>query len=105
LNHVYLQDEAQVRDDILGNVTKYNILSGYGQFYDDENQKTIPFNLGTEAISQDKVVLATSLSEGSKGNGGKILLTAKIINDRTGKVKRYIIEHARTADNPRLQVI
>ncbi|SHK36442.1 hypothetical protein SAMN04488028_104306 [Reichenbachiella agariperforans] len=105
LNHVYLQDEPQIQDNISGNVTKYNILSGYGRFYDDVNQKTIPFNLGSDIISQDKEVLTTSLSDASKGDGGKILLRAKVINDRTGHVKRYIIENARKNNDSGLQAI
>jgi hypothetical protein len=106
LNHVYLEDEAATLENISGNVTKYNILSGYGRFYDDISAKTIPFHLDNNILPQHKNVLASSLSDASSHvNGGKILLTAKVVNDRTGNVKRYIIENARKDDRAELQAV
>ncbi len=95
LNHVYSTSDAGIQENILGNVTKYNIISGYGRFYDDNLGKTIPFHLSNNMTVQEKGVLTRSLHFAGQRGQGKILISANVIHDRLGGVKRYIIESAK----------
>ena len=95
LNYVYSSQENALTTNILGNITKYNIISGYGRFYDNNLNRTIPFHLDNRMTTQQKGILTRSLHFAGQRGLGKILIDAKVIKDRTGSVKRYIIENAR----------
>ncbi|GET23371.1 hypothetical protein [Prolixibacter denitrificans] len=91
LNYVYSKNEVGIQENISGNVTKYNILSGYGRFYDDEEGRTIPFNLSNDLSVRMKELLTWSLHNTVRDNNGKILLDAEVISDNLDNIKRYII--------------
>lgn len=95
LNHVYLSPESALQTNILGNVTKYNIISGYGRFYDNSLKRTIPFHLDKKMTTHQKGILTKSLHFAGQQGLGKILLDARVIKNKIGSVKRYIIENAR----------
>ena len=86
--------DAGIREDIVGNVTKYNIISGYGRLYVDELEKTLPFNIDRSLISiVEEGIIKGSLFKSSNEdyNAGKILVTARIINDKQNQVRRYTV--------------
>lgn len=95
-NYVTSINEGGVRLDIRGNVTKYNILSGYGRFYDEIEDKTIPFHLSKEMTTAKKGVLTRSLHFAGQQAEGKILIDAQVILTKLNQVKRYIIIDAKT---------
>lgn len=92
LKSVSLQTDVQVTENIKGNVTRYNILSGYGRFYDDNLQRTVSFKVEDDVSSAQKQMLTWSLHYAQEKEGeGKILIDAKRIITAKGIVKRYIV--------------
>lgn len=100
LDYVMSQNDPLPIKDINGNVTKYNILSGYGRFYDDNSNKTIAFHISPQLTTKQKEILTWSLHHSTADNQlGKIIVDALVIKDRLGNIKRYIIENARQIGN------
>jgi hypothetical protein len=100
LDYVMTQNDPLPVENINGNVTKYNILSGYGRFYDDNTQRTIPFHISQHLTTQQKEILTWSLHHSTADNQlGKIIIDALVIKDRLNNIKRYIIENATKIDN------
>lgn len=98
LQNVSLQTEPQVTENIKGNVTRYNILSGYGRFYDDSLGKTVSFKVEDDVSSTQKQLLTWSLHFAQETEGaGKILIDAKRILTARGIVKRYIVSNIQQA--------
>lgn len=95
-NYVSTVNEGEIRLNLRGNVTKYNIVSGYGRFFDENEGKTIPFHLSREMTTAKKGLLTASLHNAGQRAEGTILIDAKVILTRTNQVKRYIIIDART---------
>lgn len=94
--------DAGIRDDISGNVTKYNIITGYGRLYVDELEKTIPFNIDKSSMSViDEGIIKGSLFKASNEdyNAGKIIVTARVINDKQDQVRRYTILGAKNIED------
>ncbi len=90
--------EKGITDNILVNITKYNINTGYGRLYVDDLKMTIPFNIDKSKLSiLEEDILKWSLFKSSKinYNAGKVLISANIINSKQNKVKRYIIVGAK----------
>lgn len=94
-NYVFTNSEAEIRLNIRGNVTKYNIVSGYGRFFDEAENRTIPFNLSNEMTTAKKGLLTASLHHAGQSAQGTILIDAKAVLTRTNRVKRYLITDAR----------
>jgi len=100
LDYVISQNDPVLAQNINGNVTKYNILSGFGRFYDDNSQRTIAFHISADLTTQEKEILTWSLHHSTVDNtNGKIIIDSQVIKDRLGNIKRYIIENARRIDN------
>lgn len=98
LQSVSLQTESQVTENIQGNVTRYNILSGYGRFYDDSLGKTVSFKVEDDVSSMQKQLLTWSMHFAQETEGsGKILIDANRILTAKGIVKRYIVSNIQQA--------
>jgi hypothetical protein len=92
LEKVSLSVDDEVTKGILGNVTRYNILSGYGRLYIDELERTVSFNAGDTVSSAKKQLLTWSLHHAQDQEGaGKLLFDAKSIKTSRGIIKRYLI--------------
>ena len=91
LAYVSTRSETEIAEDIIGNVTRYNILSGFGRFFADDEDRTISFDLDEDVSAAEKELLTWSLHQRSQGRDGKILLDAyRIINAR-GELNRFKI--------------
>lgn len=92
LKSVSLRTEPEVTENIKGNITRYNILSGYGRFYDDDLERTVSFKVEEDVSSTQKQLLTWSMhyAQESEG-GGKIWIDAKRILTARGVVKRYVV--------------
>jgi hypothetical protein len=76
-----------------GNVTKYNILTGYGRAYIDSLRRTVPFNIDRFAENQIAHRAATaSMDERARipGGGKRRFVGHKVIN-ATQTVKRIVV--------------
>ena len=92
LSAVSLQTESQVLKNIKGNVTKYNFISGYGRFYDDQLECTISFKLEESVTSSQKQFITWSLHHAQNQEGtGKIIIEAKRVLTSKGVIKRYLV--------------
>lgn len=99
LAYVSTRSETEIAEDIVGNVTRYNILSGFGRFYADDEDRTISFDLGEDISASEKELLTWSLHQRSQGNDGKILIDANRIINARGELNRYkVLAVRRLAD-------
>lgn len=99
LDYVMSEGEPEEVENIIGNVTKYNILSGIGRFYDDRLGKTISFHSSSELDEEGKNTLSWSLHHSNQTRTGKISITADAIKSNSGHLKRYIIRNAERQNN------
>ncbi|MBY8609598.1 hypothetical protein K7N18_32780 [Burkholderia arboris] len=91
--YVSASDEDEKIRHWNGNVTKYNILTGYGRAYIDEIRKTIPFNIVEFEGNQRAHRAATaSMNEraGEEADGKRIFVGKKVVNS-AGRIKRLLI--------------
>ncbi|WP_336828366.1 hypothetical protein [Sphingobacterium multivorum] len=83
-------EESEIVEDIIGNVTKYNHLTKYGRFYDDELESTVAFELKDKTDQELENIITTSLKESSINYKlGKIIMKGIVKQDRNGVIKRY----------------
>ncbi|WP_305907971.1 hypothetical protein Q9L42_012960 [Methylomarinum sp. Ch1-1] len=98
LEKVSLRVEDATTHNIRGNVTRYNILSGYGRFYDDELDRTVSFKIGDDVSSAQKQLLTWSMHYAQEAQGeGKLLIDAKRVLTSKGVTKRYLISNIKQA--------
>ena len=74
---------------IVGNVTRYNTLTGWGRFYDREEERPISFFVDTDLSDYQRSLVTWSLHEANIGNRGTLYLGADAIVSPTDKIKRY----------------
>ena len=87
--YVSILDEVAPENGIIGNITKYNILSGYGRIFVDELNRTMPFDLAPTVSADEKELLTKSSHDRNRGLDGKISLRASKILTGRGELKRY----------------
>lgn len=87
--YVSIRDEGEAEEGIIGNVTKYNILSGYGRVFVDDLNRTVPFDLDTDVSPGEKEFLTKSSHDRNRGLDGKISLNASRILTGRGELKRF----------------
>jgi hypothetical protein len=98
LEKVSLRVEDHITKEIKGNVTRYNILSGYGRYYVDELDRTVSFKIGKDVSSTQKEWLTWSMHHAQREQGeGKLLIDAKKVLTSKGVVKRYLVSSIRQA--------
>lgn len=98
LNSVSLKMESEITKEIKGNVTRYNILSGYGRFYDDELDRTVSFKIEDNMQQDQRQLLTWSLHFAQENEGeGKLLFDAKRLNTAKGIIKRYHVTNVKQA--------
>ncbi len=95
LQSVSLTTETDITEDIVVNVTRYNILSGYGRLYDDAEEKTFSFKITDDITIDQRELLTWSMHEAQTGNKGKLSIDAHSVLTANGKVKRYIVKEVR----------
>lgn len=90
----YISQVLQDDQDVLvsGNITRYNILSGYGRLYDDSVEQTVAFEVVPTLSRPKRILLTESLDESQRQRGGKLLLTAAPIRDGRGELVKYIVK-------------
>ncbi|WP_141217667.1 hypothetical protein [Bordetella genomosp. 4] len=76
-----------------GNVTKYNILTGYGRMFLDSVRRTVPFNVIDFPANQRAHQAATaSMNERAQGAGeGKRVFVGHKVSNAVGRIKRILI--------------
>lgn len=92
LKSVSIQTEPNVITNITGNVTRYNILSGIGRFYDDELQRTVSFKMLEDSGSSQRRRITWSLHNAQDEGEGKIRLEVKRVVSAKGVIRRYLVQ-------------
>jgi len=99
-DYVSTRDKDEELSHWNGNVTKYNILTGYGRAYIDSLRRTVPFNIDRFAENQIAHQAATaSMHERARtpGSGKRRFVGHKVIN-ATQKVKRIVVTEINQQD-------
>lgn len=95
LLYVTPEVDDEITENVIGNVTKYNMLSGIGRLYDDGEERTISFDLATSVTAWEKQLLTESMHERNSGNHGKIAVDVKRVFSARGILKRYTLHAVR----------
>lgn len=97
LAYVSASPTSDIVLDVLGNITKYNVITGYGRYYDDQQERTMPFCLDTRIAAAEKSLLTWSMHQRNIRNQGKLLMDVRYVMTSQGAPKRAILCHARRA--------
>lgn len=91
LNWVKTQKEDNIPIKRVGNVTRFNIISKNGRFYDTDEKRTIPFIPDGTLSHKATTLLSRSLDDANNQLSG--LLEFKVIPVRSASdvIKRYIL--------------
>lgn len=94
---VNTRDEAQVFEDVRGNVTRYNSLSRNARVFVDEFNRVVPmrpdgdFNIGSLPL------LTWSLHGSNVGTRNKLDMRVRRVSSASGKVKRLLLSGCQRA--------
>ncbi|MBY7704251.1 hypothetical protein JIY74_28830 [Vibrio harveyi] len=93
LKSVSIKTDDTLISGIVGNATKYNILSGIGRFYEDDKGHTVSFKIPDGASSSLRRKITWSMHYAQDGqDGGKIELHARRVTSAKGVLKRYLVD-------------
>lgn len=90
----YLHEDVitDLEDGVVGNVTKYNTLSGYGRVFLDRYNRTYSFKIEDYLGVAERHLLTWSLDDSYRvRGGGKLNLTIRSVETMDGNVKRVIV--------------
>lgn len=76
---------------IKGNVTRYNILSGFGRLYDDALDRTVSFKVLDDVPTTQKQLLTWSMHYAQAEQGGKVYFDVQRVVSAKGNIKRYLV--------------
>lgn len=77
---------------IVGNVTKYNNVTGWGRFFDRIEGRTISFNISLKSPEPQRELITWSQHENNRGKEGLLYLSADAVVTPAGVIKRYIVK-------------
>lgn len=77
---------------IIGNVTKYNNLTGWGRFFGRIEGRTISFNISLKGPEQQRELITWSQHENNLGNEGLLYFKADAVITPNDAIKRYIVK-------------
>jgi hypothetical protein len=84
--------------EIVGNVTKYNNLTGWGRFFDRMEGKTVSFNICLNSPERERALVTWSQHENNMGREGLLYLSADAVVTPNDTIKRYIVK--KVSDQP-----
>lgn len=77
---------------IIGNVTKYNALTGWGRFFDQAERRTVSFNIDLKSSERQRSLITWSLHENNMKREGTLYLKAEAVVTPSGQIKRYNVK-------------
>ena len=92
LDYVTTRVEESGKIEIIGNVTRYNVLSDFGRLYSDSEGRTISFKLAHPNDKGMKQQVIQSMQDRVSEKPGKLMFTASKVVSAQGLVKRYIVQ-------------
>lgn len=89
----YVNVRAESEDDeyVVGNVTKFNILTNYGRVFDDKLRRVVSFKAIEDPSHRLRSMITKSMHERVNGRKGKLHFLVRRIENAMGTVKRYVV--------------
>jgi hypothetical protein len=97
LKSVSILTEPNIIKGVIGNITRYNILSVFGRFFDDALDRTVSFKLQNSVNANQKQLLTWSMHHAQNGDGGKLKFEVQRVMSAKGVIKRYLISNVEQA--------
>lgn len=95
LDYVTILEETDKTEYLLGNVTRYNVLSDFGRLFSDEENRVISFELREgKKNTRVKNLFIKSMKYKIEGEEGKLYFKVSKIKSSAGFVKRYVVYDA-----------
>ena len=91
LEYISLREEKTKKFTLIGNVTRYNVLSDFGRLYADEQNRVISFKLANPNDAEFRRMVVQSMQDHVRGESGKLYFTVTEVISSQGEVKRYIV--------------
>jgi hypothetical protein len=82
---------VHLTEPLIGNVTRYNTLSGWGNLYDRTQKRVISFVLDANVSERERSLITWSLQERNIGREGTLRFQASAFTTPGGHIKRYDI--------------
>lgn len=83
--------ESGVEHDIVGNVTRFNVLSGWGRLFDRSEDRTVSFKLSDTLALDERSLITWSLDEVNNNRDGTLFFDVVATRTTSGEAKRYLI--------------
>lgn len=94
LDYVTTREEKNDTEYILGNATKFNVITGFGRIYSDEDKKTVSFSLNDLEDTRVKNLILWSMKNRVNNESDKLHFKVTKIVSSNNIVKKYIIYDA-----------
>ena len=91
LDFVTTREEKTRKFHLVGNVTRYNVLSDFGRLYSDEEKRVISFRLMNANEAEMRELIVNSMRKHVLGLPDKLRFVVSEVISSTGQVKRYLV--------------
>lgn len=91
LDYVTVREELEATSYIVGNVTRYNVLSDFGRLYSDQEGRVISFRIANRDNARVRSLAIKSMQEKAQEEEGKMHFKVSAVVSAQGVVKRYIV--------------
>ena len=91
LAYVTTRTENSKVFDVVGNVTRYNVLSDFGRLYSDHEGRVVSFKLAHPEDQKLRQLVVQSMQDHVNGRHGKLRFSVAEVLSSLGQVKRYIV--------------
>jgi len=91
----YVTDSTKIEETevITGNITRFNVNTGNGRLYSDQEYKIISFSLDKSNQSNISQFIVQSMEEKVSGGEGKFTIIVSKMLTPSGAVKKYFIHN------------
>ena len=95
-DYVFVREKESKKLNVSANVTKFNMLSGFGRFYSDVDGRVMSFELVDRNDQELQSLMINSMREriDGKGDGKLVMVVARTVSAK-GVPKKYTVHSAR----------
>jgi hypothetical protein len=92
VTQVIVSEEVEL---VSGNITRFNVLSGYGRLFDDARGETVSFVIHDSLSEASRQWITWSLDQRNRRMPGKLLMHVQRSTGSGHEVVRYVVHDAR----------